>query len=208
MQMPTLQPLHRSALCLAFVLSLLLCGKPCHAAAQFDVRAASWGMGIDDVKNSERIPPISISKENVFGMEFDVLVYETQEETNKIHIIYCFFHEKLKSVIIEIFSQSPTEIYKQLVQYFHGKYRRHKDIEAPLKRIQELIQKYKKRGIPPEALAVLDNPEITSGLAAFENERTIIQIPFRHRADASVITVNYLDKAFWNNLLATGSAAK
>ena len=165
-----------------------------------DVRNAVWGMKISDVVTTESDRPSIRTRENFMGIPIDVLVYDTVEDETRV--IYGFRDDVLITVAKEIRTQNPDADYLLLLEKFRSGYRRHSDIQASLDNIRSIMDKYRDREIPSEALAVLENPEAAAGIAVFENDRSVIQIPFINRKQHDVIVIYYVEKNFWAEIIA------
>lgn len=190
---------------LLLVTTLLV--MPSHTWSHGDVRNARWGMSIEDVYKGEAEPPVFRGKELFLNIDFDVLIYDGFENDKKIRVIYAFNENALKMVVKEIEASEPEKAYRELVDEMLARYRRFNKVEVSLEKIRSIMGKYRNRKVPEEALQILEQPEVASGLAMFEDARSVIQIPFRERAAEDIIVVNFIEKEFWAELTLVSEAS-
>lgn len=174
-------------------LSIIICSYPETIFCASDIRGVRWGASMDEVMSMEPLKPLVISKENEFGHNFEVLLYHTVETALEADVRYLFADGALRLVSVEYAASDPDTLYAELVDVFLKKCTRGEEVESALQRMAQTLKKYPHVRLPKDAVNLLADPEKSLGLAAFENGRTSIRIPFKHRENLSVVPVYYID---------------
>ncbi len=165
-----------------------------------DIRGVQWGASMDEVMSVEPMKPLVVSRENEFGHSFEVLLYHTVETALEADVRYLFADGALRLVSVEYAAQDPDTLYAELVDLFLKKCSRGKEVESALQRMAQTLKKYPHVRLPKDAVNLLADPEKSLGLAAFENGRTSVRIPFKHRENLAVVPVYYIDSEYLRTL--------